>query len=94
MEKEWGISERLPNAFVELITEHVEKEQRSRKSFLYIAEELGIYSTNLSRWLAGMGPLSHQDIQCLASRLGNGIYIVLGIHKPELYNYDKDIETV
>lgn len=78
--REWSSTDRLPAGFAEWLKDVVtEQETELYKSFRKIAEELDVNPNILSRWIAGMGPLSQNDIRMLASKLGPVVYTFLGI---------------
>lgn len=82
--REWSSTERLPAGFAEWLKDVVtEQETELYKSFRKIAEELGVDPSLLSRWMAGKGPLSQNDIRMLASKLGPVVYTFLGIPRPD-----------
>ncbi|MGB6681045.1 MAG: helix-turn-helix transcriptional regulator, partial [Candidatus Bathyarchaeia archaeon] len=80
--REWSSTDRLPGGFAEWLKDIV-TEQEAKKGFRKIAEELGVAPSILSRWIAGMGPLSQNDIRMLASKLGPVVYTFLGIPRPD-----------
>ena len=82
-EKEWQISEKIPEAFVRVIREYVAEQSRQRTSYPRIAAELGISPAILSRWLAGMGPLREKNICKLSTIFGQSIYITCGLKLPD-----------
>ncbi len=79
IDKEWGISERIPGAFVSWINYYVNEKLKTRKLFIAIASDWEVNPSYLSRWMAGMGPLTEKDIRSLSNYLGPGTYTVLGI---------------
>ena len=80
--REWSSTEELPRGFAEWLEEIV-REQEEEKGFRKIADEFGIDPSILSRWLAGMGPLSQNDIRVLSSNLGPMVYTFLGLPRPD-----------
>ena len=81
--REWSSTERLPEGFAEWFKDVVtEQATEQYKSFRKIAEELGVNPHILSRWMAGMGPLSQNDIRSLSSHLGPVVYTFLGLPRP------------
>ena len=68
--KEWSSKEILPRGFTEWLKDIIrEYEINQKKGFRYIASELGVNPSMLSRWITGMGPMTQNDIQLLASNL-------------------------
>ena len=80
--REWSSTDKLPEGFTEWLKEIV-TEQEVLKSYWKIAEELGVDPSLLSRWLAGMGPLSQNDIRVFSSNLGPVVYTFLGLPRPD-----------
>jgi len=81
--KEWSSSEELPWGFTKWLKEIIrENETRNHVEFRQIASELGVKPSILSRWIAGMGPLTHVDIQTLAANLNPVVYTFLGLPRP------------
>jgi hypothetical protein len=78
--KEWTSREQLPGGFVEwlnFIVRILAVEQG--KDFVRIANDLGISPRLLSRWLAGKGPLTQENIDALAENLGHSVFTTLGL---------------
>jgi len=44
--------------------------------------EFGVNPSILSRWIAGMGPLTQADIRLLATKLSPVVYTFLGSPRP------------
>ena len=83
--REWSSTEELPRGFAEWFKDAVkEKETKEYMSFRKIARELSVNPNILSRWVAGMGPLSQNDIRKLASNLGLVVFTFLGIPNPDI----------
>ena len=82
-EIDWQISENIPEAFVGLIRKYVADQTRQRTSYHRIASELGVSPAILSRWLAGMGPLSEKNILGLSKIFGLSIYLTCGLKLPD-----------
>ena len=81
--KEWKSTEKLPEAFVNWLQETItEKAMQEKKGFMQIADQLGIEPALLSRWLAGMRPLTQDHIRTLATNLSQAGYTVLGLKRP------------
>ena len=81
--KEWQMSDVLPAAFTRWLNELVtEKAMQERKSFMNIADEMGVVGPLLSRWLAGMGPLTQDHIRNLAQALSPLVYTTLSLKQP------------
>jgi hypothetical protein len=81
---EWSSSDKLPEGFVNWLIELIdEQDYIEGKGFSRIAEELGVQASILSRWMGGMGPLSQNNIENLASNLGNIVYTYLHIPWPD-----------
>ena len=80
--REWSSTDKLPGGFTEWLKEII-TEQEASKTYWKIAEELGVKPSLLSRWIAGMGPLSQNDIRLLSSNLGPVVYTFLGLPRPD-----------
>lgn len=81
--KEWSSNEKLPRGFTEWLDDTIrEYEITQKKAFKQIASELGVKPSNLSRWIAGVGPLTQIDIQMLATNLNPVVYTFLGLPRP------------
>ena len=81
--KEWSSNEMLPRGFFEWLKETIrESETKHNKEFRQIAAELGVRPSILSRWIGGMGPMTHTDIRLLASNLSPVVYTFLGLPRP------------
>ncbi len=81
--KEWKSNDVLPEAFVNWLNETItEKALQEKIGFMQIAGELNVDAALLSRWLAGMGPLTREHVHTLATTLGHGVYTVLGLKRP------------
>lgn len=80
---EWGDNDKLPTAFVKCLEAVVEVKHRFKKSHRTIAKEWGINPSNLSRWLAGIGPLTEEDIHKLDKGLGQWVYTSLWMVPPK-----------
>lgn len=81
--REWSSNEYLPHGFAEWLKDTVrEFEVKNKKGFSQIGNELGVNPSNLSRWIAGRGPLTQHDIQNLASHLSPVVYTFLGLPRP------------
>ena len=81
---EWQVNDQLPGAFVAWLQETItEKAMKERKGFMQIAGELNVDAALLSRWLAGMGPLTQEHIENLAKNLSPAVYTVLGHIRPD-----------
>lgn len=81
--KEWSSKDNLPGGFVAWLKEIIhEKEIYHKRGFRSIANELGVNPSTLSRWIAGMGPLTQQDIHILAKNLSPVVYSFLGLARP------------
>jgi hypothetical protein len=80
--REWSSTDKLPGGFTVWLKEIV-TEQEASKSYWKIAAELGVEPSLLSRWLAGMGPLSQNDIRVLSSNLSPVVYTFLGLPRPD-----------
>jgi hypothetical protein len=78
-DKEWGISDSLPGGFVNFINDYVNKKRNDNIPFHKIANELDVNSANLSRWLAGYGPLTTRDIHSLVIHISPLIYMLLDL---------------
>ena len=83
--KEWSSKEILPRGFTEWLKEIIrEHEINQKKGFRQIASELGVNPSMLSRWIAGVGPMTQTDIQLLASNLSPVVYTFLGLPLPNI----------
>lgn len=83
--REWASNEGLPSGFTEWLRETVrEYEVINKKAYRQIAAELGVNPSILTRWVSGMGPMTHTDIELLASRLSPVVYAFLGLEPPPL----------
>ena len=81
--KEWSSNDELPWGFVNWLKEIIrENEIYHKKGYLQIAGELGVNPSILSRWLAGMGPLTQVDLKILAVNLSPVVYSFLGLARP------------
>jgi hypothetical protein len=80
--KEWGISEELPGAFVNWMNKYVCEELEEDIAIQTIASDLGVKAAYLSRWLAGLGPLTESNIKSLVKIFGPFIYTLLWIQRP------------
>lgn len=80
--REWGITEKLPRAFVKILKEIIAEETKKKKVLISIAGELEVEAHLLSRWMGGIGPLNQDDISALAANLGPVIYYALGLQRP------------
>jgi hypothetical protein len=83
--KEWKINDKLPEAFVNLIKEVITAQTKKGKYFIPIASDLGVNPATLSRWLAGCGPLTRDDIYALAAKISPIIFLTLDMRLPENY---------
>ena len=82
--REWSVTEDLPEAFTKWLKEQIHHKQLFEgKSGHQIANEIGVSASLLGRWMGGKGPLSQLDIHKLAEYLGDGVYITLGLERPE-----------
>ncbi len=86
--REWGLTEKLPAAFVKTLKYTINEKRKEGKSFMWAAHDFGAKPATLSRWVAGMGPLYEEDIRKLAVTIGPLIYITLGL--PVLYDIYKE----
>ena len=74
--KEWSSNEVLPRGFAEWLKETVREHEVNKKmAFRQIAAEFGVIPAILSRWVAGMGPMTQNNIRLLASNLSPVVYI-------------------
>ena len=81
--KEWTSNEILPKGFTEWLKETIrEYEINQKKDFRRIARELGVKPSILSRWIAGIGPMTLTNIRLLASNLSPVVYTFLGMPRP------------
>ncbi|MFC2055562.1 hypothetical protein ACFLV7_14880 [Chloroflexota bacterium] len=81
--KEWTSNENLPRGFTEWLKETIrEYEINQKKDFRRIAGELGVKPAILSRWIAGIGPMTQTNIRLLASNLSPVVYTFLGMPRP------------
>lgn len=81
--KEWSSNEKLPWGFSNWLKMYTRKNEVDRKKgFRQIAGELGVNPSILSRWIAGMGPLTNRDVQILAENLSPAVYSFLGLSRP------------
>lgn len=86
--REWASNDGLPSGFSEWLRETVrEYEMVKKMAYRQIAAEFGVNPSILSRWISGMGPMTHTDIQLLASRLSPVVYAFLGLEPPPLDGY-------
>ena len=86
--REWASNEGLPSGFAEWLRETVrEYEVINKKAYRQIAAEFGVNPSILSRWISGMGPMTHTDIELLASQLSPVVYSFLGLEPPPLDDY-------
>jgi plasmid maintenance system antidote protein VapI len=82
--REWSSTDKLPKGFTEWLKEIVAEREVS-ESYWKIARALGVNPSLLSRWIAGTGPLSQDEIRKLSSELGPVVYTFLGLPRPD-YN--------
>ena len=82
--KEWGISDKLPGAFVRWMNEYVNNELNKNKVFPTIASDLGVKAAHLSRWIVGLGPVTARDIKSLVKNTGPWIYSLLEMQRPKI----------
>jgi hypothetical protein len=81
--KEWSSNEKLPWGFTEWLKDTIrDYEVYQKKEFKQIAHEFGVKPSILSRWIAGMGPMTKTDIQMLATNLNPVVYTFLGLPRP------------
>lgn len=81
--KEWSSNEKLPWEFTEWLKDTTRDfEKNQKKEFKQIARELGVKPSILSRWIAGMGPMTQTDIQMLAANLNPIVYTLLRLPRP------------
>jgi hypothetical protein len=81
--KEWSSNDSLPGGFSEWLKETIrESETKHYKEFRQIAAELGVKPSILSRWIAGMGPMTQTNLRLLASNLSPVVYTFLGLPRP------------
>ena len=81
--REWSSTEKLPEGFVKWMKAIVtERGIEQKKSFMHIADELGVEPSSLSRWLGGMGPLNQKDIHALATNISPTVYTLLQLPWP------------
>ena len=83
--KEYSIEEPLPYSFTLSINDYLKTELKKRKSFSWIASDLGTSAAYLSRWTVGLGPLTEENIKSVAKVLGFGIYTTLWLPRPDFY---------
>lgn len=89
--KEWLSNENLPRGFTEWIKDYIrENEVYHQKGFQRIAGEIGVNPSNLSRWIAGKGPLTQHDIRLLAYHLSDIVYSFLGLYPPDMDGETQD----
>lgn len=81
--KEWGISDKLPGAFVSWLNDYINENPSKHKVYPTIASELSVNAGHLGRWLVGLGPLTKSDIISLVNKFGPGIYTLLWIKRPD-----------
>ena len=81
--REWGLTEKLPVAFVKTLKYTINEKRKEGKSFMWAAHDFGSKPATLSRWVAGMGPLYEEDIRKLAVSIGILTYITLGFPMPD-----------
>ena len=79
---EWKITDQLPGAFVEVINGYIRDQTRQKVSFFRIADSLGIPPSTISRWMAGMGPLTTEHLEKVSKKLGITIYLTVGLSRP------------
>jgi hypothetical protein len=87
--KVWKINDKLPEAFVNLIKEVVSEQTKMGKYFVRIASDLGVNPATFSRWLAGYGPLTRDDIYLLATKISPTIFLTLWMRLPENYQVSR-----
>jgi len=81
--REWSSTEKLPAPFVEWLKFVIRMSGAAEgKPFFHIADDLGVLPSLLSRWVAGMGPLTQANIQTLATNISPVVYIALGMKQP------------
>ena len=82
--REWSSNDKLPKGFANWMKDYIrENEVIHKKGFRQIASQLGVDPSILSRWIAGMGPLTQHDIQILAANLSPVVYSFLGVSRPD-----------